>query len=288
MSLNLVNRALKVLFNPTVRLRADFPWGFAKGAKTYVIASLIFFAASLAPQFLFIGLVMYLAMYKPDLLSYFMDGQLGQFNTLTLVSLVATCFVCGFGAELLYIRRCLHKQGMKLRDTMAISLNSLQGSWWAVIWRVLVAFAAVVVLTWLVQLLPLPEARGAAEELVGLFVKHPPALLIFSVLAVFAAPLFEELIFRGFVFNVLRTSLRAERLRKILRSDNAADWAATFISAALFAAAHLSLAAIPALFITGVVLAELYRRSGTLIAPMLLHGVNNLVAVLLLCGHLLF
>jgi membrane protease YdiL (CAAX protease family) len=36
------------------------------------------------------------------------------------------------------------------------------------------------------------------------------------------------------------------------------------------------------LFVIGVILAELYRRSGTLICPMMLHAMNNFIATMLI------
>ena len=54
------------------------------------------------------------------------------------------------------------------------------------------------------------------------------------------------------------------------------------VSAAAFAGVHMTLTGFPGLFIMGVVLAALYRRSGTLICPMLLHGLNNLTAVIMI------
>src|SRR5262249_6696049 len=104
----------------------------------------------------------------------------------------------------------------------------------------------------------------------------------FAALAAVGAPLFEELIFRGFLFNACRTSFQKGRLGKIFRSERSAAYAAMVVSAAAFAGAHMTLSGFPALFLMGIVLAALYRRSGTLICPMLLHGLNNLTAVILI------
>jgi membrane protease YdiL (CAAX protease family) len=102
---------------------------------------------------------------------------------------------------------------------------------------------------------------------------HDPALLIsFSLLAVIVAPFMEELIFRGFAFNAL--------------ARYAPVWAAALLSGLLFGYAHVvsqpSISAFLPLAASGIVLAYVYQRSGSLTASMLTHGLFNLVNVVLI------
>ncbi len=94
----------------------------------------------------------------------------------------------------------------------------------------------------------------------GLFL----AILVIGIIA----PLGEEVFFRGFAYRCFR-----------------ARWGpavATVVSAALFSLIHLHpLGALP-IFVVGCALALLYERTGTLVAPFVLHAVNNTVAVLAL------
>jgi membrane protease YdiL (CAAX protease family) len=84
-------------------------------------------------------------------------------------------------------------------------------------------------------------------------------------LTVVAAPLSEEFIFRGLIFGGLARSLR--------------PWQATCASAAIFAVVHPPISMLP-VFCLGLVTAHIYRRTGGLVAPMLAHGVYNLVILL--------
>lgn len=75
-------------------------------------------------------------------------------------------------------------------------------------------------------------------------------LVMLALVVVVGAPLAEELFFRGLT------------LRALLRRVGAP--AAVVLSSALFAATHLDLLSFPALFVFGVVMAVLVRRSGRL------------------------
>ncbi len=87
-----------------------------------------------------------------------------------------------------------------------------------------------------------------------------------SVLAVVAAPLFEEFIFRGLVFRGLRRSMPFV--------------AAAVVSAAVFALVHPPVSVAP-VFVLGLAAAWAYERSGLLLAPILTHMVYNAAAILL-------
>lgn len=89
--------------------------------------------------------------------------------------------------------------------------------------------------------------------------------------AVVLAPLGEELLFRGLLFNGLRRSLPL--------------WAATLLSGLLFAVTHVEWIAILVIFPVGVLFALAYHWRGTLLVPIAAHATFNLVNVgLLLAG----
>ncbi|WP_432381902.1 CPBP family intramembrane glutamic endopeptidase [Duganella sp. P38] len=79
-------------------------------------------------------------------------------------------------------------------------------------------------------------------------------------LAVIAAPLCEEFIFRGLIYGGLRRSMSAAQ--------------AMLMSAAIFAVVHPPLSMLP-VFILGLCAAWTYERSNTLLAPMLVHATYN-------------
>lgn len=88
-----------------------------------------------------------------------------------------------------------------------------------------------------------------------------------AVGTVIVAPLVEEIVFRGLLFDALRARWRF--------------WPAAVASGVVFAAVHLSLLLIPGLTILGLALAWLRERYDTLYAPILLHALNNAVAITL-------
>ncbi len=278
---DILSRMWKAIFAPEIRLQANFPWSFARMAKAYAVATAIYFAGSLAPVGLFVLFMAYMSRANPELLMKLIwDQAHNQPNMLLIAGLTVVSFMMGFGSELLYIRRVFHRDGISMRKALGLNLDSLGGSWWAAIWRVAVAFGVVLVLQQLLSLLPLPAPVDPAADLGRSMTGF--GLVAFALLASLAAPFFEELVFRGFLFNVCRASFRKGPVFKLLRTEQMADYAAITVSAAAFAGAHMTLSGFPALFIMGVVLAALYRRSGSLICPMLLHALNNSVCIALL------
>ena len=79
-------------------------------------------------------------------------------------------------------------------------------------------------------------------------------------LAIVAAPVFEEFIFRGLIFNGLQRSFGL--------------WPAALASAALFACLHPPISMLP-VFGLGLAAAISYARTGSLLAPMLAHATYN-------------
>lgn len=90
-------------------------------------------------------------------------------------------------------------------------------------------------------------------------------LHILFPLAVLAAPFFEEILFRAFVFRGLRSTLRF--------------FPAALLSALLFAIVHPVVAVVP-VFCVGLAAAWVYERGRGLLAPMLLHGTYNALVLL--------
>lgn len=129
---------------------------------------------------------------------------------------------------------------------------------WRAAWRPLLAWGLA---------MALPALAAGALWLA--FLRHaglapapppPQALAWLAPLAVLAAPVFEEFIFRGQVFGGLRRSLP-------LPASMAA-------SAALFAVIHPPLAMLP-VFVLGLCCAYAAERSKSLLAPMLAHALYN-------------
>jgi membrane protease YdiL (CAAX protease family) len=94
------------------------------------------------------------------------------------------------------------------------------------------------------------------------------ALPVQILLIVIAAPISEELCFRGLLFGGLR-----ERLPRVV---------AALLAGVIFGALHAltGLTAVPPLIAFGFVLCLLYEKTGSIVPAILLHMLNNSVALL--------
>lgn len=108
------------------------------------------------------------------------------------------------------------------------------------------------------------HADGFAQEQMAQSAAALSRSISLPVLAVVAAPLFEEFIFRGLIFGGLRRSWGA--------------LPAIGASAALFAVVHPPISMLP-VFGLGLCAAWAYNRTRLLLAPMLAHAVYNAVVV---------
>ena len=91
--------------------------------------------------------------------------------------------------------------------------------------------------------------------------------LLLILTAVVIAPIAEELIFRGYIFGVLRRY--------------AGRWWAMLISASVFAAIHAHIPSLAGLFVLAVALTLVYEGAGSLWAPILMHSLFNGLTVIL-------
>ncbi len=107
--------------------------------------------------------------------------------------------------------------------------------------------------------IPLPQFPETVEK--------TAVSLLLNVISTAVLPAFvEEWIFRGFVFGTLRAH---------------GDGVAVVLSAALFGLFHGNLVQIPFAFLLGLVLAYLVVLTDSIWPSVVLHGVNNLMSVLL-------
>jgi membrane protease YdiL (CAAX protease family) len=109
-------------------------------------------------------------------------------------------------------------------------------------------------------LVVVPEQEDIAEGFGAL----PVQLLLIAI----AAPISEEVCFRGMLFGGLR-----ERMPM---------WGAALLSGAIFGVLHAltGVSAVPPLIAFGFILALLYERTGSIVPCIILHMLNNSVALL--------
>lgn len=112
------------------------------------------------------------------------------------------------------------------------------------------------------------QGQGGSNPLLQTVLEEqdPIALGMFFFTAAIAAPLFEEVLFRGFLLPSLTRYVPVG--------------GAIVLSALIFAIAHLSVSEVLPLTMLGMVLGVVYTRSRNLLAPMLLHSAWNSVTML--------
>jgi uncharacterized protein len=155
---------------------------------------------------------------------------------------------------LLALQRCA-----SLREAAArLGLRRFKLS--ALLWMAAAIVAYLVVVAVYVSTIGEPKQEDIAK---GFGVIPVQILLI-----VIAAPISEEICFRGMLFGGLR-----ERLPKL---------GAALISALIFGGLHATtgVSAVPPLIVFGFLLALLYEKTGSVVPGILLHMLNNSVALL--------
>lgn len=133
--------------------------------------------------------------------------------------------------------------------------------------------AAGLLLTWpVVQLAVIVATRLGAtvsenDDLVRYFREHTHSgeLVPVIVLAAVAAPIFEEFVFRGYLYGVMKR--------------HAGGLWSALTTALLFAAIHQNPPAIPAYMILSLGLTLVYELSGSLWAPIIMHALFNSVSI---------
>jgi len=130
----------------------------------------------------------------------------------------------------------------------------------ALLWMLATVFAYLTFAALYVALVGEPEQEDIAEGF--------GAIPVQILLIVFAASISEEICFRGFLFGGLR-----QRFPRV---------AAALLSAVIFGGLHAltGISAVPPLIAFGFVMALLYEKTGSIVPGILLHMLNNSVALL--------
>jgi membrane protease YdiL (CAAX protease family) len=115
--------------------------------------------------------------------------------------------------------------------------------------------------TVLAQLGHEPVVQQAVQMVMA--TEHPVEVGLQIISVVIMAPIAEELLFRGILFNTIKHA--------------GYPLAGMFASAALFALVHGSMALMLPLFVMGFALAWVYEKSGSIIAPIVMHATFNAI-----------
>jgi hypothetical protein len=107
------------------------------------------------------------------------------------------------------------------------------------------------------------DGQGGSNPILPIALENQDswALLIFFITASVAAPVFEEILFRGFLLPSLTRYFPV--------------WGAILLSSLIFAVAHLNISEVLPLTTLGIILGVVYTRSRNMLSSMLLHGLWN-------------
>jgi membrane protease YdiL (CAAX protease family) len=299
--------------HPVVRLpiSTEFPLTGKTLGVAYVVGFILFVVGSFLPVGLFVGGIYLLTQLEdPRLfegllnLLFFRDGNPKPY---TLAGLMAASFLCGFAMQMWYLSRLLRKRGYTLLGVVGLKTDSLRGrngfhTAWSIFWRAAVTFAGVIIV----------------EQVIGYFIRGPEqptiefarrladgSMWVFFVIAAIGAPLFEEFVFRGILFQALRATFHRYREaatsatangakpvgrigkflgRTLLTTSGRAEVWSVMVSGMVFSLWHMQFHPVQVLLLFGMgcVLAEVFRRTGTLWTAIALHALNNGVAVAVL------
>jgi membrane protease YdiL (CAAX protease family) len=265
-----------------IRARTIAAW------KTY--AAIGFFSACALPVAVRLFAPHYMSVLE-WVFGFIAEPGTGQPKMSFVMGLSFLSFVMGFGMQVRYIASQLSKEGISFRKAMALTLEPLKGSWWgATAFKLIVPVLVAYGLTQLIALGVVAVMGSAHQPTVDLAQKATGGnFVLFALMAVVGAPVFEELVFRGFLYQVIRCSLKREPkagtiggfIVRVFGGDRS-ELSAIVLSSVMFSLMHMQFqpTTMVLLFLLGVVQAEIFRRTGSLYSGMLLHALNNGLEVL--------
>lgn len=169
---------------------------------------------------------------------------------------------------LIPVRR--YPPGQPLRDALDLKIPTGK-DWDHIIFGTVAVYCVLALVTgsvvYLMRKMGLDPQEQAAVEIFRS--GTPLQISILVPVTVILAPIGEEFCFRYAIYRKLEQHL--------------GYFHAAWMTSLIFAAAHLNLQVFPSLFLLGIWLTMLYRRTGSLLAPMIAHAIFNGMSVLLLC-----
>lgn len=246
------NRSLVQMFAPEGRLEPAFPQATLKEVALDFIR---------AVYYMLIGMATPIA-----LLFIYSVLTAGSIEGFTLVSQALNdpqqqAYLTYIGVALAYllvlldIRDNSSRDGHDWKTRLALNTKSLGGS--LPVW-VLVTYATISLSAWSLGEVFGPTTLELPPTGSGSF----PGYILLPTVFMLVSPVLEEILFRGIIFQKLRAALN-RRIPGI-----PADAAAVLLSSAVFALFYDDFII---WFTVGIILAESYRRSGSLLVPVLAH-----------------
>ncbi|KAI4326878.1 hypothetical protein L6164_019402 [Bauhinia variegata] len=165
-------------------------------------------------------------------------------------------------AGIAILHRCLSRFRPLPRDWFRFSLR---GNWQLDVMAGCLMFPLVNRLSQfnLELLLPLlpstPVTLSSVEQ--SILARDPVAMILYAIVVTVCAPVWEEIVFRGFLLSSLTKYMPV--------------WCAILVSSIAFALAHFNMQRMLPLIFLGMVMGVIYTRSRNLLPSMLLHSLWN-------------
>jgi uncharacterized protein len=208
------------------------------------------------------------AIFATILVLWFLTNILGSANRVLIVDTQLLVFGAILSFLLVVFLLCF----LILRSRNPLDLFGLRGVDWKSNLRA--ACYGLVAALPIVYFIHTLSSRMMGEEaqpqpLLEFLAKHAglPDRLLLILTAVVLAPVSEELIFRGYIFGVLRCY--------------SGRWWAMVTSALVFAAIHAHIPSLAGLFMLAVALTLVYESTGSLWAAIIMHALFNSVTVVI-------
>lgn len=157
-------------------------------------------------------------------------------------------------------------QGQQITRVFGLEISRLpKAAGTGLLWLVVITYPLIFAAQWFTQAV-FGKSDGA-QEIVRYFLEHPEPRhrIAIMLMAVIVAPVSEEILFRGYLYGVIRRF--GGRIPALLTSS------------LLFAAIHVHLPSMLGLGLLGVILCLLYERTGSLWATMTMHAAFNATTI---------
>jgi membrane protease YdiL (CAAX protease family) len=232
-----------------------FPvWGFAATLAWGVLIAAVFIFTQLAVMAVYLGI----AHGELPQSEYELLLVEAQYNGVIIsLSTIATMFICG----LLIVIAVRLRKGSNTRDYLGLYYPDRAAMrFWLIIIAVLVVAS---------DLLTAFLGRPVVPEFVSQMYQTTQPIWLLWIAFIIAAPVFEELFFRGFLFKGFAESFPG-------------PVGAVVITAAVWAAIHTQYDwyGLVTVFVLGLVLGYARYRSGSLLLTIAIHSLINLIATM--------
>ncbi|MDR4507947.1 MAG: CPBP family intramembrane metalloprotease [Candidatus Brocadiaceae bacterium] len=232
-----------------------FPWDFKDAIKVF-LAYLVL---------MFIGTPIIVRILQAIIGYTVQNNDVGYRTTILFVSLFVNLFLCLY---VFYIACVKYHQSITM---LGLSLENLSRNIKQGVKRYLITLPLIMLAGFLINAISnYYEITPEMQDVVEWVLSEKSGFVLFSLIffGSVIAPVFEEIIFRGFLQSALKNSFGKNY--------------AIIISASLFAFVHMDIFAFLQIFILGLLLGYLYERTQTLAASIVVHILHNSLTLMFL------